>query len=362
MTFRIGQVSLDALRRAVQLATAAVNSHLLSPIAPTAPTTPPQPTSYPPLTQQSAPHTNTHKQAAAAQAIQQHPYLIKNLCPISFVFGQTGTAEVLSLSAHSEVGCHWHTPPGFTTTAERTLRLACTATVRAVDPDAQHQYAPHAAEDTASAQWAFTKQPTSPQSPLQHPSGPLQHPSDLLQHPSDNPQAADISNDNPALSHAKHPMLGKHSMLVDRQLEGSPTGLPWGAPFDCTVTGSHQQQLLLPDGAYTWVAVSVQKVGLQWQICLQPEYIVCNQLAGEVQLHYTGQLAGLADARSGAMLSVEPDVKVCSPAMYSCLSNAICSAWLCQLHVSLTTNPVPCVAGLNTSRHMRLPSCPSLDT
>ena len=328
LTFRIGQLSLDALRRSAQLATAAVHTHLLSPASPIATPTTPQLTLDRPFTQQKAPqpHSNTHTQAVAGQTIQQPPYLIKNLCPINFIFGQTGTAEVLSLPAHSAVGYHWHTPPGFMPNAERTLRLACTATVQADDSDPEHQYAPYETEGTATAQRNFPE-PTSPQSPLQHPSDPLQHPSDPLQrssdplqhlsdplqHPSDHPQAADRSHD-PVLSHAKNPMLGKHTMLIDQQQERNPAGLPWGAPFDCTGTGSHQQQLLLPDGAHIWLAVSVQQVGLQWQISLQPEYVVCNQLADAVQLHYTGQLVGLADIGNGAMLSVESDAQVWTPA------------------------------------------------
>ena len=305
MTFRVGQLSIDALRRSIQLATAATHSILRN--SPQVSTTPPGtqlspfPNSPPAdaqcasdliPAQQDPQSPESQQKALVGQADQQQPYMIRNLCPVDLVVGQAGTQEVVQLPAHAEVGYHWHTPPGFTPSAERALHLAYAAVQRAVYASPEAEFCdPH---DVPTSLSDPSRQPPSPQSPLQ----------DRPEHA----QAA-ASASSPALSHTNSEP-GNSRRLLDRQPGGDPSKLAWGGSFDCTATGSHQQQLLLHDGTRWRIAVSTHNVGLQWQICLQPEYMICNKLATVAHLHHTGQLAGSAEATDGAMLTLDPERKV----------------------------------------------------
>ena len=309
MTFCIGQLSIDALRRSIQLASAAIHSILRN--SPEVGTTPPgtqlslfaNPATLSPTAgallasdltpaQQDPESPESQQEALVGQADQQQPYMIRNLCPVDLVVGQAGTQEVIQLPAHAEVGYHWHTPPGFTPSAERALHLAYAAVQHAVhaSPEAE----PCDTHDLPTSLSTPSRQPPSPQSPLQDPPEYAQ-------------AAAPASS--PALSDTKS-KRGNSKQLLNRQRGGDPSKLAWGGSFDCTATGSHQQQLLLHDGTRCRIAVSIHKVGLQWQICLQPEYMICNKLATVAHLHHTGQLAGSAEATDGAMLTLDPERKV----------------------------------------------------
>lgn len=305
MTLRVGRLSIDALRRSIQLATAATHAILRN--SPQVSTTPPGtqlspfPNGPPAVAQfasklipaQQGPESpESQQQALLGQADQQQPYMIRNLCPVDLVVGQAGTQEVIQLPAHAEVGYHWHTPPGFTPSAERALHLAYAAVQQAVyaSPEAESC----GTHDLPTSLSTPSRQPSSPQSPLQD--------------PPEYAQAAALAS-SPALSDTKS-KRGNSRRLLNRQRGGEPSKLAWGDSFDCTATGSHQQQLLLHDGTRCCIAVSTHKVGLQWQIWLQPEYRICNKLATTAHLHHTGQLAGSAEATDGAMLTLDPERKV----------------------------------------------------
>ena len=97
----------------------------------------------------------------------------------------------------------------------------------------------------------------------------------------------------------------------------------------------------MPKGAHCQVAVSVQKAGPQWQICLRPGYVVCSQLAAPAHLHYTGQLAGEGtgdtDAQDSTLLTVLPDSQVsaympCCTVQCTALEGASMSALLALRH------------------------------
>lgn len=224
--------------------------------------------------------------------------MIQNLCPLDLLIGQAGTEQTLKLAAKTEAGYHWHTPPGFIATAARALHLACA-------PTQQSQFASPEAPLPAHDRHSGLRSDSNPDGSPMSPQSPLQHPSE------EDPQAILTANDS-ALLHGVN--LSKLSVLKGRSTT-APAGhakeVAWGSPFNCTARGSHQQQLQLADGTHCWVAVSVQKQGPQWLICLQPEYAVCNELASTVHLHYTGQLGGVADASDGIMITIAPDAKVC---------------------------------------------------
>ena len=105
-------------------------------------------------------------------------------------------------------------------------------------------------------------------------------------------------------------------------------------------------RLKLQDGQGCAVAVSVQKVGLQWQVLLQPSFVLLNKTAATVHLHYSGQLMmakgmrsstkGLADTareaspgcRPETSFALEPESKV----------GNVKSLAACNMHVLMCFN------------------------
>ena len=76
----------------------------------------------------------------------------------------------------------------------------------------------------------------------------------------------------------------------DTHLLQTISAMPWSNGFDCMCSHSCQLQLQLRDGRVCTVAVSVHKLGLQWQVVLQPSFVLLNKAGAAVHLHYTGEL------------------------------------------------------------------------
>lgn len=289
MLFRIGQLSVDALRRSFKLASSAIKHQLLQ-CLPLGPDTPPplQPNTAPLL----APITpGVPGPTAPAQTLAQSPYLVQNLCPVTLLFGQVGTDEAVSLPAHGEVGYRWHTPPHLTPTAVRAIHLA-------IAP-------PGHAEDYTSGSAPADKAAVSHPSLQQPTTGALLSPHSPSNVPAETPPGHSTTR-----SGLLCPSLREQGAAVPKQqLRSTPA---WAPALDCTASTGCQQQLLMPSGAHCQVAISVQKIGPQWHICLQPSYVVCSKLANLAHLHYTGQLAGLetGPTQDSTSLMVLPDSQV----------------------------------------------------
>ena len=83
--------------------------------------------------------------------------------------------------------------------------------------------------------------------------------------------------------------------------EADSANTAWSEAFDCTARASPVLQVQLPGQKQCSVAMSTNKVGLQWQVVLQPSHKLVNQTAGPGYIHYTGQLAQpAADAGAAA--------------------------------------------------------------
>ncbi len=270
------------------------------------------------------------------QQQQQQPacgILIRNLSPLDLVLGQMGTDEALSLPAKSDLAYCWHTAPGMTLTAQRLLHIACklrdTAAIgEATDPLSSAGFRMMTSPPSSAA-------PSSPQSPLpQVPdfaSGPVaatdSKPGSVLfpsegrpqmqssasgsvkspgQHPSD--LQAHLSSSQDTLLHGSNRTL--HPSSADR-------ALVWSESFDCTARSSCQLQLQLGDSQRCSLGLCVHKVGLQWQAQLQPSFVLVNQTARTVHVHYTGHLADVSmskmpyrGSRAGSPFALQPKSKV----------------------------------------------------
>ena len=255
------------------------------------------------------------------------------MCPLDLSLGQLGTDEMLRLPAKCDLAYCWHTAPGMSPTAQRLLRIACkprdaAATGEAADPLSSAGFRMMTSPPSSAA-------PSSPQSPL--PQGPdfasapvaateaklrsvlfpgegraqmqsnasgtvkspAQHPSDLQTHPKST-QDTLLHGGNGAL----HP-------------SSSDCALVWSESFDCTARSSGQLQLQLGDSRRCSLALCVHKVGLQWQVQLQSSFVLVNQTARTVHVHYTGELADMSTSkmpyrgfRTGTPFALQPKSKV----------------------------------------------------
>lgn len=264
---------------------------------------------------------------------QQCGILMKNMSPLDLIMGQLGTDEMLSLPAKSDLAYCWHTAPGMTPTAQRLLHIACkprdtAAMGEATDPLSIAGFRMMTSPPSSAA-------PSSPQSPLpQIPdfasapvaatdskprsvlfpgearprmqsnasgrvSSPGRHSSDLQAH---------LSSSQDTLLHGSNRAL--HSSSSDR-------ALAWSESFDCTARSCCQLQLQLSNSKRCSVALCVHKVGLQWQVQLQPSFVLVNQTARTVHVHYIGQLADMSMSkmpyrgfRAGSPFALQPKSKV----------------------------------------------------
>ena len=82
------------------------------------------------------------------------------------------------------------------------------------------------------------------------------------------------------------------------QSEEAVSGQGWSDGFDCMASHCCQLRLQLHAAGECTVAVSVHKVGLQWQVLLQPSFVLLNKTAAVVHVHYTGQLLASKGRRS----------------------------------------------------------------
>ena len=253
------------------------------------------------------------------------------MCPLDLLLGQVGTDEMLRLPAKSNLAYCWHTAPGMTSTAQRLLHIACkphgtAATGEAADALSSAGFRSMTSPPSSTA-------PSSPLSPLpQVPdfaSGPLaateSKPRSVL-FPGEG--RLQMQSSGSLKSPGRHPsdlqahLSPPHDTLLpdsNRALRPSSShrGLAWSESFDCTARSSCQLQLQLGDSQRCSVALRVHKVGLQWQVQLQPSFVMVNQTARTVHVHYTGQLADVSMSKmpyrgfkAGSPFALQPTAKV----------------------------------------------------
>lgn len=318
---------MDALRRSVALTSKSITHYLL----PSA--KPPSPHSQQPP---GSPYSQTPPQPVTSGPQQQQPacgILVRNLSSLDLVLGQLGTDEMLSLPAKSDLPYCWHTAPGMTPTAQRLLHIACkpsdTAGMgEATDPLSSAGFRMMTSPPSSAA-------PSSPQSPLpQIPDfasatvaatdsklGSVLFPSEgRLQMQSN--ASGSVCSPGHCPSDIQAHLPSSHDMLLhgsNRALHPSSAdrGLAWSESFDCTARSSCQLQLQLDDSQRFSVAMCVHKVGLQWQVHLQPSFVLVNQTTRTVHVHYTGQLADVSMSkmshrgfRAGSPCALQPKLKV----------------------------------------------------
>ena len=255
------------------------------------------------------------------------------MCPLDLLLGQVGTDEMLRLPAKLDLAYCWHTAPGMTSTAQRLLHIACkphdtAATGEAPDALSSAGFRSMTSPPSSTA-------PSSPLSPLPQVSdfasgpvaGTVSKPRSVL-FPSEGRLQMQSSASGSLKSPGRHPPdLQAHlSLSHDTLLPGSnralrPSsshrGLAWSESFDCTARSSCQLQLQLGDSQRCSVALRVHKVGLQWQVQLQPSFVMVNQTARTVHVHYTGQLADVSMSKmpyrgfkAGSPFALQPTAKV----------------------------------------------------
>lgn len=303
--------------------------------------------------------------------------VIKNRCPVDLVCCQVGTAECVSLPAQASRPYCWHTPPGMTTT---TPRLLCIAP------------APASAAGLAS---------TPLQPPVREFGAAGSPPINALRldSPPHSPQLE--PQDSATLSDGLHRAAVSRSEMARQSLDpdgnlgsregtagaglgwplesslGSGSGLGsethsqisagadsakgWSSSFDCMSSHCCQLRLELADGGDCTVAVSVHKLGLQWQVLLQPSFLLRNKAAGVVHVHHTGQLLACtgqgeqvsADAEwqrqaseAGSYLALQPESKV---GPFVCHQRTRCARCQCS-HACADTTPFFEPACKSTSR------------
>jgi hypothetical protein len=242
---------------------------------------------------------------------------------------------MLSLPAKCDLAYCWHTAPGMTPTSQRLLHIACklrntAATMgEATDPLSSAGFRMMTSPPSSAA-------PSSPQSPLpQVPdfaSGSVaatdSKPKSVLFPGEGRPQMQSNAIDN-LKSPGRHPsdlqahlLPSSHDTLlhgINKAVHPSSAdrALAWSESFDCTARSSCQVQLQLGDSQRCSVALCVHKVGLQWQVQLQPSFILVNQTARTVHVHYTGELAEMITSkmpyrgfRAGSPFALQPKSKV----------------------------------------------------
>ena len=313
---RIGQLSLDALRRSAALASRSFKHYLGSSSSPPSPPPPPSLSrsshaSPPPqnLTQSvmgmSQQQTSQQQQQQQQQQTrQQCGILIRNNTPLDLVMGQVGTDETVSLPAESDLPYCWHTAPGMTVTAQRLLHIACklrSTAARGVGasgpaspaglgmmtnpPSSASPSSPLSplpeVHNTQSAVPTSTQQ--NHNSPLSQLVGGRPLPGNPSPRHTDQDQKAGLSS-VPELLHSSN------TVSTAWNTGGSGSAPIWSESFDCTARRSCQTQVQLGGGQQCSVALCVHKVGLQWQVVLQPSFRLINKAAGTVHVHYTGQL------------------------------------------------------------------------
>ncbi len=221
---------------------------------------------------------------------------------MDLVCGQVGTAESVSLPAEKDLAYCWHTAPGMTATAQRLLHIACKADTSASVDDRSGLSSPAGFRMMTSP--PSSAAPSSPQSPLPdaQDSTPLLSAAAVQKNTSTvfTPVKGGLQG-GPGPGHGHDDTDAGDSILqglVSRSdaSKGSKTAAPdtdmaWSQSFDCLAGSCRQVQVQLSKGQQCRVAVSVHKAGLQWQVVLQPSYVLMNQTADSVYVHYTGQLA-----------------------------------------------------------------------
>ncbi|KAL3137916.1 Protein argonaute-3 [Trebouxia sp. C0009 RCD-2024] len=315
---RISQLSIDTLRRSLHVASQSITKSLAA--------LPPEPSHAAPMQRPTIKQQQQHQHQLQQQPQQQHyqqqqqqqpqqhnGIVIKNRCPVDLICCQVGTAECLSLPAQASRPYCWHTPPGMSTT---TPRLLCIAPA----PASAAGLASTPLEPPLQEFGAAGSPPSSALTLYSPPHSPHLQPQDSAT-PSDIP-----SNQNLHRAAVSRSVMARQSLKPDSNLgsrEGTAgAGTDWGWPlgsslgsgsglgsethsqinagaspakgwssgFDCMSSHCCQLRLELADGGGCTVAVSVHKAGLQWQVLLQPGFLLLNKAAGMVHVHHTGQL------------------------------------------------------------------------
>ena len=246
------------------------------------------------MNQSSQPVSEDQQQQQQQQQEQQQQHenlqggiLLRNRCPLDLVCSQAGTAECLSLPACSSLPYCWHTPPSATATAERLLRIAY---AQSTDSDASTNPPELLAPFRTSVNPPSSAVPSSPQSPL-----PESEDSNMLPELLAAKQKQLETNETAPVQSQILQSLGDTGAgfkLKTDELQSRRTAAQqlWSDGFDCMAGHCQRLRLKLQDGQDCTVAVSVQKVGVQWQVLLQPSFVLLNKTAATVHLHYTGRL------------------------------------------------------------------------
>ena len=100
----------------------------------------------------------------------------------------------------------------------------------------------------------------------------------------------------------------------DTHLMQTVSAMSWSDGVDCMSSHSCQLRLQLGDGRACTVAVSVHKLGLQWQVVLQPSFVLLNKAAAAVHLHYTGELTTCKGRPAGVSVGAERERRLSQPA------------------------------------------------
>ncbi len=260
---------------------------------------------------------------------QQCGILIRNMSPLDLVLGQLGTDEMLRLPAKSDLAYCWHTAPGMTPTAQRLLHIAC----KPRDTAAMGEATDH----LSSAGFRMMTSPPSSAAPSS-PQSPLPQVPDFASAPiaatDSKPGSVLFPGDMQSNTSGSLKSPGRHSSDLQARLSSaqdtllhgsnralrpssSDCALAWSESFDCAARSSCQLQLQLGDSQRCSVALCVHKVGLQWQVQLQPSFVLVNQTARTVHVHYTGQLTDVSMSkmpyrgfRAGSPFALQPKSKV----------------------------------------------------
>ena len=307
---RVSQLSIDTLRRSLALASQCVNNALAARV--------PSSTSAP-----QAAHQTLITQSTPLQQQQQQQYgiVIRNRCAVDLLCRQVGTAECVRLPADTGLPYCWHTPPGMTPPGMDlpgpAARLLCIASV----PPSNAEPTPTPPPESPLPELGTASSPPPSALPLQ--SSPLSptvlEPKDArvaVMRPSKQthhelatsliPTSLDFGG---TLGSSKTAGLGSGLGLglAPQLLQSAEAvlAMPWSHSFDCMSSHSCQVRLRLPNGGTCTLAVSVHKVGLHWQVLLQPSFVLLNKAAAAVHLHYTGELLTSKGRRAGVSVGAE---------------------------------------------------------
>ena len=337
---RISQLSIDTLRRSIHLASQCVNKALAAHA--------PSSNSAPQASQQRLTRQpSSLQQEQQQEQQQQHGIVIRNRCPVDLLCRQVGTGECLRLPADTSLQYCWHTPPGMIPPGKTPpgveppgmttspARLLCIASM----PPSRVGLTPTLLPEPPVPEFRSARSPPPLQSSLYSPA--VLEPKDAggavgRASKESYPKATVVTSLEPTSPEfdgksGSSKTAGLESGLGTDSGSGLGSGsgwgsglgaglgqdahllqsaravsaLPWSKGFDCMSSHSCQLRLQLHNGGACTLAVSVHKVGLHWQVVLQPICVLLNKAAAAVHLHYTGELLACKARRAGVLVGAE---------------------------------------------------------